>query len=144
MEIFHGFPRRFATSRAFAGLLFCMKCIMLALLFALCLFPAGRLLGADDKPLPEGVMFSGTGQTWHYPISRTALDVLFIGPFLPSTAPGSIPVEIRKRVLASPEYLSYGLDQYCRVEMRYRQAVRDAGIKNAWITASSNSAIRGF
>jgi hypothetical protein len=90
------------------------------------------------KPLSEGVMYSGTGQTWRYPISRTALNVFFIGPFSPSTARGSIPVEIRRRVLTNPEYLSYGLDQYCQAEMRYRQAVRDAGIKNAWITASSN------
>jgi hypothetical protein len=103
------------------------------------------LLEADDltaderrkKPQPEGVVHSGTGQVWHYPTTRTALNVVFIGPFSPTAARGSVPVEKHERVLTSPEYLSYGLDQYCRAEMRYRQGVKDAGIKDAWISYSS-------
>jgi hypothetical protein len=103
-------------------------------------------LEADDlttderqmKPLPEGVMYSGTGKTWRYPISRTALNVAFIGPFWPAATGHPDPVEKHQRVLTSPEYLNYGLDQYCRTEMRYRQGVKDAGIKNAWIVYQTN------
>ena len=93
-------------------------------------------LTADErqmKPLPEGVMFSGTGRTWRYPVSRTALNVVFIGPFFQAMAPGYVPREKHERVLTSPEYLSCGLDQYCRVEMSYRQRLKDAGIRDAWI-----------
>ena len=97
-------------------------------------------LTADEqrkKPQPEGVVHSGTGQVWHYPTTRTALNVVFIGPFSPAAARSSIPVEKHERVLTSPEYLSYGLNQYCRAEMRERQSEKDAGIKDAWISYSS-------
>lgn len=90
------------------------------------------------KPLKERAVNSGTGRTWRFPATRTALKVLFIGPFVEGATPAGPPGEHLERVLVAAEHLSYGLDEYARVELAYRQNRKAAGLDKAWIAISEN------
>ncbi len=88
------------------------------------------------KPLKENVAYSGTGRVWHYPATRAALDVVLIGPFSDRPNHENPPKETLHRVMTCDEHLAFGLDEYARAEMAYRQAKKAAGMEKVSIANS--------
>ena len=89
------------------------------------------------KPLPDDVIHTSTGLHLHYPNTRTALGVEFIGPFdADSTRQPGAPE--RARSLVSREYLDLGIAQYCRSALQIAPRVQAAGITDYSYSGSTS------
>jgi hypothetical protein len=89
-------------------------------------------------PLPDDVIHTSTGLHLHYPNTRTALGVEFIGPFSAgSTRQPDTPEHARS--LVSREYLDLGIARFCRSALQRKERLQAAGITDKLEYSASTS-----
>lgn len=94
-------------------------------------------LRADDltdkernETRPDAITYSGTGRALRYGFTPTALQVAFAGPFRAGAASGrtgSAVAEKDKRLIENAQFLNYGLDEFCRVQLK-EMRLRNEGV----------------
>jgi hypothetical protein len=78
----------------------------------------------QEKPRPDQITYSGTGRTLRFGFTPAPLAVALAGPFTERSSPS---VERDERILANARYLGYGLDAFCRVQLR-EMRLRQSGV----------------
>jgi hypothetical protein len=94
-------------------------------------------LRADDltdkersEKRPDAITYSGTGRVLHYGFTPAALQVAFAGPFRAAAASGrtgAAVAEKDKRLVTNAQFMNFGLDEFCRVQLK-EMRLRSEGV----------------
>ncbi len=92
------------------------------------------------KPRPDAVVYSGTGRTLRFGYAPAALRVAFAGPFEAAATTGhpSSAQDVKdERLVTNAQFLSYGLDEFCRVKLKEARLRTEGALKGPGVYYSS-------